>query len=108
MALRVGLTALDESVAFEPFERVVDLPDVQRPGRSRAPVELMAQLIAVARPLIEDGEQALADGHGNLLKCLLSIYILGNMRSAQPTRRSGAGNIARYARHRSPIWVAGI
>ena len=56
--------ALDhEAVAFETVQRVVDLADVQGPRRSGAALELGAQLISVARALIEDREQALTNGH---------------------------------------------
>jgi hypothetical protein len=56
----IGVAAHDQAVAFESFERVVDLADVQRPDRPRAPFELVSELIPVAGALSEDGEQALA------------------------------------------------
>jgi hypothetical protein len=59
MTLLVDAVLLDEPVAFEAFERVVDLADVERPRRAGAPVELGSQqLIAVAGPLIEDRQEA--------------------------------------------------
>src|SRR5690606_29078986 len=54
---------LDKTVTLEPVERVVDLANVERPRRSGAAVKLTAQLVAVARPLIEDGEEALTNRH---------------------------------------------
>ena len=64
MSRLVGVSALDEAVALQALERVVDLADVERPGRAGTAVELGAQLIPVARALVEDGEEALTNGHG--------------------------------------------
>ena len=63
MTLLVDAVLLNEPVAFEAFERVVDLADVERPRRAGAPVELGSQLIPVAGPLIEDRQEALAHRH---------------------------------------------
>src|SRR5690606_2125127 len=61
VTLLVGITAVDQAVALESFEGVVDLADIEWPGRARTTIELRTQLIAVARALIEDGEQAQAN-----------------------------------------------
>ncbi|BDZ38735.1 hypothetical protein GCM10025863_13490 [Microbacterium suwonense] len=63
MTLLVDLALLDQAVALEALEGVVDLADVQRPGRAGAAVELGTKLVAVAGALVEDGEQTLTDGH---------------------------------------------
>ena len=73
VTLLVDLTLRDEAVALEPVERVVDLTDVERPGRAGAAVELGAQLVSVTRSLIEDRQQALTYRHP-LLRSEVGTY----------------------------------
>jgi hypothetical protein len=63
VSLFIGFSLHDQAVAFEAIERAVDLPDVQRPRRPGATVELGTQLIAVAGALVENREQALPHRH---------------------------------------------
>ena len=49
---------LDQPVALEPGQGRVDLPDVERPGRAGALLELGAQLVAVHRPLLQQRQQS--------------------------------------------------
>ena len=62
----VGCAPLNEAVALEPLESAVDLADVERRARSGATFELRPQLIAVARPLRQDRQQALPHRHSDL------------------------------------------
>ena len=55
-----------QAVALEPLESAVDLADVERRARSGATFELRPQLIAVARPLRQDRQQALPHRHSDL------------------------------------------
>ena len=54
----------DETVAFETLERRVDLPDVERPDPAGRLFELGLQLVAVAPPVVEQGQQSFPDSHG--------------------------------------------
>ena len=53
----------DETVALETLERRVDLPDVERPHAAGGLFELGLQLVAVAPPVVEQGEQTFTDSH---------------------------------------------
>ena len=64
-ALRSGavVVGVDESVALEPLEGRVDLPDVERPHLAGSVLELLAELQPVLRSLAEQGEEGVADAH---------------------------------------------
>ena len=53
----------DQAVALKPVQGGVNLPDVQRPGRAGPVLEFDPQLIAVAGLVLEQGQQAVPDGH---------------------------------------------
>ena len=55
---RVGVVvARYETIPYEPIERRVNLPNVQRPRATRPVLEVLAKFVAVAVSLAEEGEQ---------------------------------------------------
>ena len=84
--LPVGLVAHHQAVALQPVEGRVHLPDVERPGLARRRLEGGLQLVPVARPLVQQGQQALSHRHG------YRVCILG-----MPPSRSVS------AQHRPPV-----
>ena len=60
----VAAVFADQAVAFQAVEGGVDLPDVQRPGGPGAVLEFGPELVPVARPVLQEGEEAVTDGHG--------------------------------------------
>ena len=60
----VVLAALgDHAVALQAVEGRIDLADVERPGGTGARLELRTELGAVARAVLKEGEEPVADGH---------------------------------------------
>jgi len=51
----------DQSVTLEPADRRIDLPDVEWPGASGRALEIGAQLVAVLRTSVEQGEETVTD-----------------------------------------------
>ena len=95
VALAVGPLALDQPVALQTRQGRVDLPDVQRPGATGAVLELRPQLVAVARALLEQGQQSVAHRH-RWLPSVIRIH---------GPRDHGYGVCIRpgYTRYASPI-----
>jgi hypothetical protein len=63
VALTVGAIFADEAVTLQAVESGVDLPDVEGPGRSGAVLEFDPELVAIAWPVLQEGEEAVTDGH---------------------------------------------
>ena len=63
VAFAVAAVVADEAVAFQAVQGGVDLPDVQRPGGPGAVLEFDPELVAVTRLVVQQGEEAVADGH---------------------------------------------
>ena len=62
-ALDVGVLRRHEAVALGAGQGRVDLPDVERPGAASALLEGSLELIAVGRPLVEQGKQPVTYSH---------------------------------------------
>ena len=51
------------AATLEAIQGGVDLPDVEGPGGSGAVLEFDPQLVAVAWPVLQEGQEAVTDGH---------------------------------------------
>src|SRR5437870_3457285 len=67
LPFRVGIDgfryALDKSVAFEPIEGAVDLPEVELPEAARDLVELRLEFVPVHRLRRQQPQNCVPDGH---------------------------------------------
>ena len=89
-ALVVDLEVGHEAVALGARQGRVDLPDVEQPGAAGALLERRLELVAVRRPLVEQGQQPPSDRHTEYLYRVCKA-VSSTRREPLTDRRADAG-----------------
>jgi integrase len=90
---------LNEAIPLQTIKRRVHLADVQRPRSTRARLELLPQLVAIMRPLIQQGQQAISNRHD-------TQYAIPGMQHATDTQSGAPSRDFHDLRHTAAtIWL---